>query len=173
MSSWPAFVWTRLVACLYLTDAGQGTAATCQGDLRELSRFEIAVADLKELKQGYLRLLGDHNSQNMLSHACGSILWLSRVDVSLKVTNHEHVLERLTDNQGWPLHSEPATVPDRNVSSHPFVKEPLVVLAPSSLSEEHSLKHLAEAICVCANQAQVRRLCKNYSMSTGSPSKLS
>ena len=41
---------------LYLTDAGRELLATCQDIFEKLSQFESAVADLKGLKQGYLRL---------------------------------------------------------------------------------------------------------------------
>lgn len=133
---------------LYLTDAGRELLATCQEIFEELSRFEIAVADLKGLKQGYLRLAVITTAKYVIPRLLGPFCQrYPGIDVSLKVTNHEHVLERLTDNRDdLYILSQPPS--DLNVSSHPFVKNPLVVLAPRyhPLAQKKNipLKHLAE-----------------------------
>ena len=45
---------------LYLTEAGKELLATCQDIFERLDRFEMAVANLKGLKQGHLRLCTSH-----------------------------------------------------------------------------------------------------------------
>lgn len=133
---------------LYLTAAGRELLATCQEIFEELSRFEIAVADLKGLKQGYLRLAVITTAKYVIPRLLGPFCQrYPGIDVSLKVTNHEHVLERLTDNQDdLYILSQPPE--DFDVSSHPFVENPLVVLAPRHhpLAQKKNipLKRLAE-----------------------------
>ncbi len=133
---------------LYLTAAGRELLATCQEIFEELSRFEIAVADLKGLKQGYLRLAVITTAKYVIPRLLGPFCQrYPGIDVSLKVTNHEHILERLTDNQDdLYILSQPPE--DFDVSSHPFVENPLVVLAPRHhpLAQKKNipLKRLAE-----------------------------
>lgn len=134
---------------LYLTAAGRELLATCQEIFEELSLFEIAVADLKGLKQGYLRLAVITTAKYVIPRLLGPFCQrYPGIDVSLKVTNHEHVLERLTGNRDdLYILSQPPE--DLDVSSHPFVENPLVVLAPRRhpLAQKKNipLKRLAEA----------------------------
>lgn len=133
---------------LYLTAAGRELLATCQEIFEALSLFEIAVADLKGLKQGYLRLAVITTAKYVIPRLLGPFCQrYPGIDVSLKVTNHEHVLERLTDNRDdLYILSQPPS--DLDVSSHPFVENPLVVLAPRHhpLAQEKNipLKRLTE-----------------------------
>lgn len=115
---------------LYLTAAGRELLATCQKIFEELSLFEIAVADLKGLKQGYLRLAVITTAKYVIPRLLGPFCQrYPGIDISLKVTNHEHILERLTNNRDdLYILSQPPE--DLDVSSHPFVENPLVVLAP-------------------------------------------
>ena len=115
---------------LYLTVAGRKLLATCQEIFEELSLFEVAVADLKGLKQGYLRLAVITTAKYVIPRLLGPFCQrYPGIDVSLKVTNHESVMERLMGNRDdLYILSQPPE--DLNVSSHPFVENPLVVLAP-------------------------------------------
>ena len=115
---------------LYLTAAGRKLLATCQEIFEELSLFEVAVADLKGLKQGYLRLAVITTAKYVIPRLLGPFCQrYPGIDVSLKVTNHESVMERLMGNRDdLYILSQPPE--DLNVSSHPFVENPLVVLAP-------------------------------------------
>lgn len=133
---------------LYLTAAGRELLATCQEIFEELSLFEIAVADLKGLKQGYLRLAVITTAKYVIPRLLGPFCQrYPGIDVSLKVTNHEHALERLTDNRD-DLYILSQLPEDLDVSSHPFVENPLVVLAPRQhpLAQKKNipLKRLAE-----------------------------
>lgn len=115
---------------LYLTAAGRELLATCEKIFEELSLFEIAVADLKGLKQGSLRLTVITTAKYVIPRLLGPFCQrYPGIDISLKVTNHEYMLERLTDNRDdLYILSQPPE--DLDVSSHPFVENPLVVLAP-------------------------------------------
>lgn len=133
---------------IYLTAAGRELFATCQEIFEELSLFEIAVADLKGLKQGYLRLAAITTAKYVIPRLLGPFCQLyPGIDVSLKVTNHEQILERLTDNRDdlYVLSQPPE---DLDVSSYPFVENPLVVIAPRHhpLAQEKNipLRRLAE-----------------------------
>ncbi len=133
---------------LYLTDAGRELLATCQEIFDRLSQFGSTVADLKGLKQGYLRLAVITTAKYVVPRLLGSFCQrYPGIDVSLKVTNHEHILERLTDNRDdlYILSQLPS---DLDVTSHPFLANPLVVLAPRNhpLAQEKniSLKRLAQ-----------------------------
>ena len=133
---------------LYLTAAGRELLATCQEIFEELSRFEVAVADLKGLKQGYLRLAVITTAKYVIPRLLGPFCQrYPGIDVSLKVTNHEHVLERLTDNQDdlYILSQPPSEL---DVTTYPFLENPLVVLAsrhhPLAQEKNIPLKRLAE-----------------------------
>ena len=133
---------------LYLTDAGRELLATCQEIFEKLSQFESAVADLKGLKQGYLRLAAITTTKYVIPRLLGPFCQrYPGIDVSLKVTNHKHVLERLTDNQDdLYILSQPPS--DLNVTTYPFLENPLVVLAsrhhPLAQEKNIPLKRLAE-----------------------------
>lgn len=133
---------------LFLTDAGREMLATCQEIFEQLSQFESAVADLKGLKQGYLRLAVITTAKYVIPRLLGPFCQLyPGIDVSLKVMNHESVLERLTNNRD-DLYIMTQLPEDLDVSSHPFLENPLVVLAPHNhpLAQEKNipLKRLAE-----------------------------
>ena len=133
---------------LYLTAAGRELLATCQEIFEELSRFEVAVADLKGLKQGYLRLAVITTAKYVIPRLLGPFCQrYPGIDVSLKVTNHEHILERLTDNRDdlYILSQPPSEL---DVTTYPFLENPLVVLAsrhhPLAQKKNIPLKRLAE-----------------------------
>jgi DNA-binding transcriptional LysR family regulator len=105
---------------LFLTDAGREMLATCQEIFEQLSQFESAVADLKGLKQGYLRLAVITTAKYVIPRLLGPFCQLyPGIDVSLKVMNHESVLERLTNNRD-DLYIMTQLPEDLDVSSHPF-----------------------------------------------------
>jgi DNA-binding transcriptional LysR family regulator len=79
------------------TDAGREVYAACRDILGTLSNLEIKLADLKGLKRGRLRLgvltTAKYVAPEILGAFCREY---PGIDVSLKVTNREHILERLT-----------------------------------------------------------------------------
>ncbi len=133
---------------LYLTEAGKELYITCREIFERMSRFEIAIADLKGLKQGSLRLAVVTTAKYVIPRLLGPFCQrYPGIDVSLTVTNHERVIDNLLDNRD-DLYILSQTPSDLDVSIHPFLANPLVALAwrdhPLSQEKNISLKRLAE-----------------------------
>jgi LysR family transcriptional regulator, low CO2-responsive transcriptional regulator len=115
---------------LYLTASGQELFLTCQDIFDRLSRFEMKIADFQGLKQGKLKLSTITTTKYFIPRALAPFCQLyPGVEVSLEITNHERVLERMSENlDDLYIISK---VPERlDVSLHPFLENPLVVIAP-------------------------------------------
>jgi DNA-binding transcriptional LysR family regulator len=117
---------------VFLTDAGRELHKTCREIFKHFSHFEMAVADLKGLKQGTLRLAvvttAKYFAPRLLGPFCQKY---PGIQVSLKVSNRERVLERLADNQDdlYILGQPPEEL---DAVAEPFLDNPLVVLAPAN-----------------------------------------
>ncbi|MFE4107759.1 LysR family transcriptional regulator [Almyronema epifaneia] len=117
---------------LFLTQAGQKLLETCQEIFEGLSQFEMAVADLKGMKQGQLRLAVITTAKYFVPRLLGPFCHrYPGIDISLKVTNHQHIQERMANNEDdLYIISQPPEQPDLKI--YPFLENPLVVLAPKS-----------------------------------------
>lgn len=114
---------------LYLTDTGRELLKVCRDIFESLSRFEMLVSDMKGVKAGKLRLAVITTAKYFVPRLLG--LFCQRypgIDVSLKVTNRERVLQRMADNQDdlYVLGQPPEHM---EVEFEPFLENPLVVLA--------------------------------------------
>jgi DNA-binding transcriptional LysR family regulator len=115
---------------IHLTEAGQGLLDAARQIFDALDRVEMKVADLKGLKQGYLRLgvitIAKYFAPGVLGAFCQKY---PGVEVSLEVTNREHLLERLGRNEDdlYILGQIPRSELDLEVI--PFAPNPLHVLA--------------------------------------------
>jgi LysR family transcriptional regulator, low CO2-responsive transcriptional regulator len=120
---------------LYLTEAGKELLNTCQDIFERLDQFEMTVSDLQGLQRGQLRLSVITTAKYVIPRLLGPFCQqYPGIDVALIVTNHEHILERLRDNLD-DLYI-PSQIPDNmDVHCHPFLENPLVVLA----SRKHPL----------------------------------
>jgi LysR family transcriptional regulator, low CO2-responsive transcriptional regulator len=133
---------------LYLTEAGKQLYTTCREVFERMSQFEIAISDLKGLKQGTLRLAVVTTAKYVIPRLLGPFCQrYPGIDVSLTVTNHERVIDSLNDNRDdLYILSQPPT--DLDVSVNLFLDNPLVVLAwrdhPLVKEKNISLKRLAE-----------------------------
>jgi DNA-binding transcriptional LysR family regulator len=116
---------------IYLTDAGRELHKTCREIFKHFSHFEMAVADFKGLKQGTLKLAvvttAKYFAPRLLGPFCQQY---PGIQVSLKVSNRERVLERLADNQDdlYILGQPPEEL---DAVAEAFLDNPLVVLAPA------------------------------------------
>jgi DNA-binding transcriptional LysR family regulator len=133
---------------LYLTDAGRELFSTCQDIFYKLDQLEMSVANLKGMKQGKLRLAVITTTKYFMPRLLGPFCQrYPGIDVSLIVTNHEQVIERLADNQDdlYVMSQIPENI---DVKAHAFLENPLVVVAPQDhplAKERHiSLKRLVE-----------------------------
>lgn len=114
----------------YLTDAGKMVHEHARLVLDALSNLEMEIADMKGLKTGMLRLAVVTTAKYFAPRALGKFCErYPGVDVALKVTNRERLLERLAQNIddlyiiGRPPQSD-------DVVFEPYMANPLVVLAP-------------------------------------------
>ncbi|HEY9644356.1 MAG TPA: LysR substrate-binding domain-containing protein [Coleofasciculaceae cyanobacterium] len=137
---------------LYLTDAGNELFATCQEIFQRLEQLEMTVANLKGMKQGKLRLAVITTTKYFMPRLLGPFCQqYPGIDVSLTVTNHEKVIERLANNQD-DLYVM-SQLPDHiDIKAHAFLDNSLVVVAPRShpLVQEKQipLKRIAEEMFI-------------------------
>ncbi len=116
---------------LYLTQAGQKLLDTCQEIFQGLDQFEMSIADLKGMKQGQLRLAVITTAKYFVPRLLGPFCKrYPGIDISLKVTNHQRIQESMAANEDdLYIISQPPSQPD--LSIHPFLENPLIVLAPT------------------------------------------
>lgn len=131
------------------TEAGEELYRTVKTIFDSLANLDTRVAELKGLKRGRLRLAVITTAKYFAPEILGDF---SRqypgVDVSLKVTNRDRILERIADNEddlyilGQPAKNE------AGLEMQAFAPNPLVVVAPKDhpLARESSipLSRLAE-----------------------------
>ena len=117
---------------LYLTEAGQKLLSTCQEIFNGLEQFEMSVADLKGMKQGQLKLAVITTAKYFVPRLLGPFCQrFPGIDISLKVTNHEGLRASMLANEDdLYIISQAPDQPDLNI--HPFLENPLIVLAPTN-----------------------------------------
>lgn len=133
---------------LYLTEAGRELFSTCKEIFSQLEQLEMTVANLKGMKQGRLRLAVITTAKYFLPRLLGPFCQkYPGVDVSLTVTNHERVIERLANNQD-DLYVMSQLPDSLDIKAHPFLDNPLVVIAaadhPLAKEKNISLERLCE-----------------------------
>jgi len=115
---------------LFITDAGRELHAASRQISEAWSRFEMTVADMKGLKRGRLSLAVVSTAKyvvpRLLGHFCQRY---PGIDVQLEVANRNRVLERLRSNTD-DLYIMALPPDDPAVTVHPFLENPLVVVAP-------------------------------------------
>ena len=117
---------------LYLTGAGRELYSTCQDIFDKLDQLEMQVADLKGMKEGHLKLAVITTAQYFVPRLLGPFCQqYPGIDVSLIVTNHEEAIDRLTDTKDdlYVMSQLPEHI---DVKAHPFLDNPLVVMAPKN-----------------------------------------
>lgn len=114
---------------LYLTEAGQALLETSQEIFFRLEQFDMSVANLKGMKQGRLSLAVITTAKYFVPRLLGPFCErYPGIDVALQVTNHESIQERMANNEDdLYIVSQPPEHLD--LESHPFLENPLVVLA--------------------------------------------
>ncbi|MEA5504495.1 LysR substrate-binding domain-containing protein [Halotia wernerae UHCC 0503] len=116
---------------LYLTEAGRELFATCRQIFETIAQFQMKVADLKGLKQGQLRLAVITTAKYFIPRLLGPFCQLyPGIEISLQVTNHERILERMLNNLD-DLYIMSQVPEHLDVSSQPFLDNSLVVIAPA------------------------------------------
>ena len=126
---------------LYLTEAGRELFATCRQIFETMDKFQMTIADLKGLKQGQLKLAVITTAKYIIPRLLGPFCQLyPGIDISLQVTNHELILDRMMGNlDDLYIMSQ---IPDHfDVNAQPFLENPLVVIAPANhpLAQEKNI----------------------------------
>ena len=115
---------------LYFTDAGRALYRFSCEIFDQFARFEMTIADLQGLKQGTLRLAVVTTAKYFAPRILGKFCQqYPGVDVSLKVSNRERILKRITENEDdlYVFGLPPEEIP---TIAEPFLENPLVVIAP-------------------------------------------
>ncbi len=112
------------------TDAGREVYAACREILGTLTDLEVKLSDLKGLKRGRLRLgvvtTAKYVAPEILGAFCKKY---PGIEVSLGVTNREHILERLMGHDDdLYVAGQPREV-NEQIECIPFAPNPLVVVA--------------------------------------------
>jgi DNA-binding transcriptional LysR family regulator len=114
---------------IQLTDAGKELASTARAVLQSLEHFDMAIAEMRGLKKGKLRLTVTTTAKYFAPRLLGEFSRINPgIEVSLKVTNRQKVLERAAENMDdlYILCLPASHVP---LIAHPFLENSLVVLA--------------------------------------------
>ncbi len=117
---------------LYLTEAGQQLLSASREIFDKLDQIEMTIADLKGLKQGKLRLAVITTAKYFVPRLLGPFCQkYPGIDIALQVTNHRGITDRLSENLD-DLYIVSQLPEGLNLSSHPVLENPLVVLAPAN-----------------------------------------
>ena len=126
---------------IYLTHAGNILEEHTRSVMDSLNNMEMEIADLKGMKTGLLKLAVVTTAKYFAPRALGQFCEkYPGVDVALKVTNRERLIERMAQNlddlyiMGRPPES-------KEVYFEPYLANPLVVIAPRNhrLAEQQSI----------------------------------
>lgn len=113
------------------TEAGNVLYEACRNMFSTLANLEMKLADLKGMKRGRLRLGVITTAKYFAPEILGEFCQLyPGIDVALKVTNRDRILERMQANEDDLYVMGQAPASELEVESHPFAPNPLVVMAP-------------------------------------------
>jgi DNA-binding transcriptional LysR family regulator len=114
---------------IFLTNAGQELLKVVRTVLDELSRFEMTISDMKGVKAGKLRIAVITTAKYFVPRLLGPFCErFPGIDIALKVTNRERLLQRLEDNED-DLYILGQLPEHMDVWVEPFLENPMVVLA--------------------------------------------
>lgn len=114
---------------IFLTDAGHELLKVCHNIFDDIARFEMMTSDMKGVKAGKLRIAAISTSKYFVPRLLGPFYaQYPGIEISLKVTNRERLLQRLSNNEDdlYILGQPPEHM---DIKLEPFLENPLVVLA--------------------------------------------
>ncbi len=113
------------------TEAGNELYDACRTIFERLSNLEMKIFDLKGLKRGRLRLGVISNAQYLAPEMLGEFsLNYPGIDLSLKVTNRDSIINRMNSNEDDLYIMGQAPKGPIEVESHAIAPNPLAVMAP-------------------------------------------
>lgn len=114
---------------MQLTDAGRELAATARAVLQLLENHDMAIAEMQGLRKGKLRLTVSTTAKYFAPRMLGEFSAMHPgIEVSLKVTNRQKVLERALENLD-DLYIYCMAAPELDLVARPFLENSMVVLA--------------------------------------------
>jgi len=115
---------------VYLTNAGRVLLQAARELFDTFSRLDMQMADLKGLKSGHLNLAVVTTAKYFAPRVLGEFCRrYPGIEVALKVTNRERLLERMAENMDdLYIMGQPPDSPE--VEFEPFLLNPIVIVAP-------------------------------------------
>jgi len=131
------------------TEAGMELYEVCRNTFETLVNLEMKISDLKGVKRGRLRLGAITNATYFAPEVLGEFSALyPGIEVSLKVTNRDSIIERMRNNEDNLYIMGQAPTDEIEVEAFPIAPNPLVVMAPKNHplvgKKNISLKRIAE-----------------------------
>ena len=121
----------RLGKTLYLTEAGQIVLKAAQRMLEETANLDMALAELRGLARGRLRLAAVSTAKYDIPARIGAFSAAHPgIEVVLTIGNREELLARFVRNAD-DLYILGAPPEELGATVHRFAENPLVVIAPS------------------------------------------
>jgi DNA-binding transcriptional LysR family regulator len=115
------------------TEAGRELYDACRSMFESLANLEMKVSDLKGLRRGRLRMGVVTNAKYLAPDILGEFSQLyPGVDLALKVTNRESIIDRMHTNEDDLYIMGQAPEGEFEVESHVFAPNPLVIMASRS-----------------------------------------
>jgi DNA-binding transcriptional LysR family regulator len=113
------------------TEAGLALYKSCREVFETLANIEMTIADIKGLKVGRLRMGVITTAKYLAPEILGEFSRLyPGIDLALKVTNRERIIERMHGNEDDLYIMGQAPEDELDVEAFPFAPNPLVVMAP-------------------------------------------
>jgi LysR family transcriptional regulator, low CO2-responsive transcriptional regulator len=117
---------------IYLTAAGQEVLGASAIISEKFAELEIAIDELKGLKQGRINLVASTTAKYFVPRLLGTFRRKHpEIELALHITNQEGVLARLARNQD-DLYFTGRPPSDLDIELRPILDNPLVVIAPSN-----------------------------------------
>jgi DNA-binding transcriptional LysR family regulator len=115
------------------TEIGSELYESCRRIFESLANLEMKVSDHKGMKRGRLRLGVVTTAKYFVPEVLGDFCRLyPGIDVALKVSNRDRVIERLNAFEDDLYIMGQAPTDGMDIKSYPFAPNPLVVMAPKN-----------------------------------------
>jgi len=113
------------------TEAGLELYESCRRIFENLANLEMKISDLKGIRRGRLRLGVITTAKYFAPEVLGEFCQLyPGIEVALKVSNRDRIIERLSSNEDDLYIMGQAPVDQSEIVAYPFAPNPLVVMAP-------------------------------------------
>ena len=113
------------------TQAALELYEACRDIFETLANLEMKIADIKGIKRGRLRLCVVTTAKYIAPELLGEFSQMHQgIEVSLKVTNRDRVIDRMQANEDDLYIMGQAPTDEMEVDSYAFAPNPLVIMAP-------------------------------------------